>query len=132
MKKLFLFIICSAFSLIINAQIFYVENNATNSMNVTPGKFFTVCNTSPDCTMNNMPNIAGGGGTDNQNYPALCTNKNIMIFLNIPAYNNVVDNWYGISIAWCGTLSSWNLYQWSCRGDERKRIARRGKEKKRC
>lgn len=106
MKKLILLLICSAFSVIINAQTptLYVTNNisALNTPIDVKGiaKLTSTCVTTTYCAMNDMTGIASQGGMANQAYTGTCTstpNINLSVYLNPTTF---------VTIQYCGTAQS--------------------------
>jgi hypothetical protein len=106
MKKLILLLICSAFSVITNAQTptLYVTNSisvANKPIDVQGiAKLTSTCITTTYCAMNDMMGIASQGGMANQAYTGTCTstpNINLTVFRDALTY---------VTIQYCGTPQS--------------------------
>lgn len=98
MKKIFLLIICTAFSFISNAQTLYVVNNLNPTTIDVQGiaKLTSACNSINYCLMSDMMAI---GASSLQVYPTGCTGgPNI----NLTVYEGT----YFIQIQYCGTPQS--------------------------
>jgi hypothetical protein len=103
MKKLFLLFICSAFSVIINAQTFFADNATDQVLNVTAiGKFNSICLSSPDCSLSSITGLVSPSNpTGSLSYPSSCTNDNIMMTVALQGSTFVA------SIYYCGTGVTW-------------------------
>ncbi len=97
LKKLIILLICSAFSLIINAQTLYVKNTtSTYNLDVTnikkhPG----ACSSGSTCAMTNISAVPpGGSGTGT--YPTGCASTPDITM-------TVTMSSYSATISYCGT-----------------------------
>ncbi len=95
MKKIILLLICSVFSVAVNAQNLIVTNSTTGNIDVVGiAKLTSTCVTTSYCPMADITNFAPG--TNSWAYPGSCsTTPNIMLTLTIGGVS--------VNIQYCGT-----------------------------